>query len=451
MSPRPSLMLMAAAPVLAWTAACGEPDIDQTRQAVVEEGERATVSASLTYRERIALGVDAVAEARLLAIPADGGEPVQIAVQTQPLLGQQPPVAIEIVYDPSDIPDGATLALAGRIEDGAGRMRWSTPEPAAIGADGQAGELQLVRRALPMDAAETSGAELYQCETFQMEVVYDDPQLILTLDGNTYRLDPVQAASGARFAYGQGVSRVEFWSRGEEAMFRIGEDEEYIDCARQAADAGLGGIDEAETYVALGQEPGWRLTLSGNAARLMADYGERVIETEIAAYEPGPDGDIVRAGEGEDAFTVEIAAELCRDIATGMAYPDTVSLMLGEQRYDGCGGDPESLLTGGEWIVQSIGGETVDASPAPAIVFEGNGRMTGRGPCNTFNGGYEIAGEGIDFTGVASTRRACADERLNAVENTFFTALEGLAQYTLGDDGALAIDAGATRIVAARQ
>jgi heat shock protein HslJ/membrane-bound inhibitor of C-type lysozyme len=310
----------------------------------------------------------------------------------------------------------------------------------------------LVRRAVSEDTANgASGGDLYQCQSVQVEADFTDPGLQLTFDGNTYELEPVQAASGARFAMGQGVSRVEFWSRGDNALFRIGEDDDgWEECRRMAPDASMGGIDEAEQYVAMGQEPGWRLILAGSALRLTADYGERTVEAEVTTYDQTPDGDRIRAGEGDEAVEVLISPEQCADIMSGMPYPDTVTVRFDDRELNGCGGDPESLLAGGAWRVTEIGGEAVETEPAPAITFEGNGRMTGRGPCNTFTGGYEMTGEGIVLTGVAATRRACADESLNAVEQRFFAMLDGRAIYQFGEEGEMRVQAGDGEFVAIR-
>jgi heat shock protein HslJ/uncharacterized lipoprotein YbaY len=447
---RRSALLLAGASAFVWTAACGEPDLNGAQQAV-QQAERETVRVRLAYRERIAVGPDAVAEAVLLAVPADGGEPEEIARQTVPLLGAQPPLLVEIVYDLDDVPQGASLVVTGRIEDGA-RMVWNSPEPAEVGAAGRAGEMMLVRRAVSEDTANgASGGDLYQCQSVQVEADFTDPGLQLTFDGNTYELEPVQAASGARFAMGQGVSRVEFWSRGDNALFRIGEDDDgWEECRRMAPDASMGGIDEAEQYVAMGQEPGWRLILAGSALRLTADYGERTVEAEVTTYDQTPDGDRIRAGEGDEAVEVLISPEQCADIMSGMPYPDTVTVRFDDRELNGCGGDPESLLAGGAWRVTEIGGEAVETEPAPAITFEGNGRMTGRGPCNTFTGGYEMTGEGIVLTGVAATRRACADESLNAVEQRFFAMLDGRAIYQFGEEGEMRVQAGDGEFVAIR-
>ena len=420
-------------------SACGEPDIGATRTLVAGEDEQSQATATLSYRERIALGPDAVADAALFAEGGDGEDRIEIARQTTPLLGAQPPVDVQIAYAPSAVPQGAPLTFEARIEDGA-RSVWSTIEPLAVPSDGALGEIALTRRAIPEDAASAREAELYQCESVQLETVYEDPQLVLTFDGNAFRLDPVEAASGARFAAGEGRSRVEFWSRGDEATFRLGEDEEPETCERQAADAAMGGLEDVERYTALGHEPGWRLDVAGNMVRFTGDYGDIEIESEVAGYDRGEGGEVIRAGAGVDALEVRIGVEQCADGATGKPYPDTVSVHLGDRTFEGCGGDPEQLLTGGQWIVRRFGGDAMDYDPPAAIQFEGNGRMTGRGPCNSFTGGYQMTGEGLNFTGVASTRRACVDEQADAAEAAFFTALEGPARYTLDGEGALRIE-----------
>jgi hypothetical protein len=51
-----------------------------------------------------------------------------------------------------------------------------------------------------------------------------------------------------------------------------------------------------------------------------------------------------------------VATILDRPCVDDMPYPDTVIVLAGGTEYRGCGGDPEELLQGAEWVVKDVNG-----------------------------------------------------------------------------------------------
>ena len=84
----------------------------------------ATVTGTVTYRERIALTPEAVVEVQLLDVSLADASAIQIAIQTiKPK--HQVPIPFELIYDPADIDERMTYAVRATIRDG-GRLLFTT-------------------------------------------------------------------------------------------------------------------------------------------------------------------------------------------------------------------------------------------------------------------------------------------------------------------------------------
>jgi putative lipoprotein len=84
-------------------------------------------------------------------------------------------------------------------------------------------------------------------------------------------------------------------------------------------------------------------------------------------------------------------------------------------------------LFGKKWALSEIGDDAVNSTRA-YIEFDGSTkRISGDGGCNRFAGDFEINGAAIRFMRTMSTKRACVDQGIQQIENSF---LSGLAQVT---------------------
>lgn len=90
-------------------------------------------------------------------------------------------------------------------------------------------------------------------------------------------------------------------------------------------------------------------------------------------------------------------------------------------------------LTGREWTVSAINGAGVIEDAAPTIAFLPNG-VTGVSGCNRFNGGYEADDASLSFGALATTRMACAGDRMDQ-ERAFLTLLSRITRYETSEDG----------------
>lgn len=159
--------------------------------------------------------------------------------------------------------------------------------------------------------------------------------LWLFLPGETVRLSPAPAASGAKYS----DELVTFWSKGEEAMLETPHGRIGCMLDHEASvweDAKLRGAD----FRAVGNEPGWHLELfSGQPSLLVSDYGRQRLNFEPAgplAMTPGPGSLFTGQAQGLD-IVVLVTPGPCRDTMVDRQYESRVRVLLGDRVLSGCG------------------------------------------------------------------------------------------------------------------
>ena len=89
------------------------------------------------------------------------------------------------------------------------------------------------------------------------------------------------------------------------------------------------------TYRALGQEPGWTLTMQGDRIDYVGDYGE----TKISVSRPK----VITMFNGHRYETprliVSISHGRCNDAMSGQGYADQVMVIAEGRTVHGCGGE----------------------------------------------------------------------------------------------------------------
>jgi heat shock protein HslJ/membrane-bound inhibitor of C-type lysozyme len=291
-------------------------------------------------------------------------------------------------------------------------------------------------------AAQTAGAQSYTCGDQQISVVVEKGRARVTVGGQALLMNQVPAASGAKYEVA-GDTATSFWSRGRSATLVV-KGKSYPECTQSVAPP------SAAKFTARGNEPGWTLTLAGSDLALMTDMGASKINTRIKE-EAATAGRKLTGSILGRPLVVTLADQICRDSMTGMPYPQSVEITLGDSvPLKGCGGLPGSLLAGNPWTVQQIGGAAPVEGARVSMQFGNDGRVAGQTSCNNFTGKYAIGGEGIRIGPVASTRKACRPELMNQ-EQQFLMALSAVTRFDVGADGQLTLFAGDTaRLVAAR-
>lgn len=202
-------------------------------------------------------------------------------------------------------------------------------------------------------------------------------------------------------------------------------------------------------WTARGQEPGWLLTLEGGRAEFGYNYNQDQHSAEVSGPHPVEGG--VEYIEGPGGLAVTRISKVCADVMSGIPYPDTVTVTLGDEVFRGCGGDPKAVLTGEEWVVEDIGNRGVIDDARVTIGFDtAEGRAGGSGGCNNWGAEYALSGEGISFGDAVSTEMACAEAVMNQ-EQAFHAALRAVTSYTVDETGALILEGSdGARILARR-
>ncbi|MFE8939534.1 META domain-containing protein [Streptomyces sp. NPDC000963] len=96
---------------------------------------------------------------------------------------------------------------------------------------------------------------------------------------------------------------------------------------------------------------------------------------------------------------------------------------------------PDLPLTGTHWTVDkvTVGGSASDAPDDAGVAFEKDGRVVGRGGCNTFNATVAVKGDTLTATPGPMTEIACSEDRMR-FEKELVKAFSGELKGTLRND-----------------
>ncbi|MFA5539247.1 MAG: META domain-containing protein [Gemmobacter sp.] len=394
----------------------------------VFSAEAREIAGAVTYHQRIALDPDAH-----LLVELHDATGTLVAELREEAGGRQVPLPFAFAATPD-----TAYTLRGALILG-GAAHWLS-EPVAIEPGGDPldlGEILLSRhRAL-------SFAAPFRCGDARIGIGFAGDRARLRTPAGLRELAPTPAASGARYA-DPADDTTWVWSRGN--MVAVALDGEELGECLPGIDPGLLPLD------ARGQEPGWMLTLDSARAVYTGNYGETRLEAPMVAPDPVADGGLRLAFDG---FALTLHEALCRDTMTGMPYPLTAGIETGgietggegtgEDSLAGCAGDPATLLAG-EWRLTGLGGDPMPEEGAAATLrFTAEGRVSGRAACNWFAGGYDLTGEGLRLSPMGATMMACAGPAMD-LDQRIFAAFETVDRFDIGTDGALLL-IGADRTV----
>jgi heat shock protein HslJ len=133
-----------------------------------------------------------------------------------------------------------------------------------------------------------------------------------------------------------------------------------------------------------------------------------------------------------------------------MPYPNEVVVVFNGKQLNGCGGDPATLLQGGEWVVDYINGTGIIDRSLVTLNFAADRRISGRASCNTYTGAYTLTGEGLTISKTGVNTMACA-QALMRQEELFLDVLKNVQRFALAPDGTLILRTGDGRTITARR
>lgn len=380
------------------------------------------LSGEVAYRERIALPPDALL---VVELRGPGGIVAETRIETQ---GRQVPLPFAL-----EAPDNGAVRVRGAIFVG-GRPEWVTDAVTVPAGDGPVdlGLLPLMRNVAMGFSTQMD------CGGTAVEIGFIGEGARLRSGGESFDLTSANSASGARYSDGASPETA-FWSKGNTALVTL-KGVDLPECMPMVADSLL-------PLRARGNEPGWTLDVTRTGFVYLGDMGERRVEGALPAGVP--EGNAVRFVVSPDlAFTVERA--LCRDDMSGMPFPVSVTVSDGERQLRGCGGEPADLLEGG-WRVETVADAPMPAGAEASLDFDvASGRVSGKGGCNRYTGGFTLTGEGLSFGPAASTMMACPED-LMSLEQAFHKALKAVDRFDFATDGALELLAGDAVVIRARR
>jgi len=396
----------------AWLAGCASGGRPAPDGVMLIRGEFAS-------RARIALPPDGVVIVELTR-PSDGRV---IADQRIALNGRQVPVAFELRVRREALRPDTGYALRGAVHS-QGRSMWlSDPVDVRLArVDLDVGALML----RPWEAV--AFASRLDCgdRIARVGVVRSGDRDItrLTVDGERYEMNPVVSASGARYE-AAGDPATQLWVKGDRATLTL-RGATLPECAvvRDAPDA----------VRARGNEPNWRLELG--TALLFVGPELRIEGTAPPARIANGVREHAGIVNGR-SINVSLTPRVCRDNMSGMPYPLTAEVVVSGRAFRGCGGEPEALLIGAEWVVEDISGIAVDRSRA-TLDFGVDGRLAGRAACNVYTTTYKLTGESLTIGATATTMMSC-EPSLMEQERRFLEILQRVRTFDVTDTGALVL------------
>ncbi|MEG3180326.1 META domain-containing protein [Sphingomonas sp. LT1P40] len=158
-------------------------------------------------------------------------------------------------------------------------------------------------------------------------------------------------------------------------------------------------------YRALGNEPGWTLTIDSRQMRYDGDYGNTRVNAPTPRVQP------IRNGRRyvTRGLTVEITNRECSDGMSDRRYADTVRVIARGRTVNGCGGEVWELpeLTGQRWRIQQIGSVYNEPRLGKGAVRFDTDRLSATPGCNSFSGAYRIQRGRLIAGPLAGTRKMC--------------------------------------------
>ena len=422
-----------------------------------------TVKGTAIYRERMALPPTAVFEATLEDI-SRADAPAQVLGSVRIENPGAPPFHFEIGYDPGRVQQNHSYAVRARISS-QGRLLFTTDQVYPVLTRGHGTQIELLLRRSGGDAAPAQLPSLQLPATFAGELPCADcpgQRVVLTLfPDRSYRLS--RSYLGVIKGADQDVYELGRWAPGHDDGSRLilhggSEGRRYyrvvsvdrlrlldqqghdIDSAlnyelqRQAdIDPVSGPLALRGLYAYMADAATFNECLTGKRYPVSLEAAHIDMEQAyLALTRDNPGAALLASLEGR-------FEERTSDPVTG---PREHLIVERFERFwpgETCAREAlaQASLTNTYWRPVEIDGEAVtlesgQREPHFVLAPEGN-RVQGSTGCNRIMGGFEQDGDGLRFTGLATTRMACPST-IAQLENRFMNALDAVtSQRIIGE------------------
>ena len=201
-------------------------------------------------------------------------------------------------------------------------------------------------------------------------------------------------------------------------------------------------LKAGDELVALGNEPGWSLTInpSKNQLRFTALDGDS-LSLPVPQPITDPNGSFRYAAEPADSagrIGVLFRPDSCVDNMSGQRFDYRVEVSVRGKSYVGCGVSLRQVaLLQDIWVLTEFGGRTIPVSGSrnelPRLEISlTEGRVTGTTGCNRLSGPVRADTRQIQFGPLATTRMACPGE-VGRFEGDFLEALSQPLTYRVAE------------------
>lgn len=158
-------------------------------------------------------------------------------------------------------------------------------------------------------------------------------------------------------------------------------------------------------YKAVGNEPGWSLTVRSARMDYAGDYGE------VNIAEPTPPD--FRAAHGtyrSGKLRVTISAGPCSDGMSDLVYRQTVRVTADGRTVSGCGGGTiaPNRIAGTSWSVVSVNGKPVPGGPEYFVRFSERD-IAAKFGCNSMGGRFSLNGDHLSVPDLMQTQMGCPE------------------------------------------
>ena len=167
----------------------------------------------------------------------------------------------------------------------------------------------------------------------------------------------------------------------------------------QAVDAG------PVLYKAVGNEPGWSLTVYAARMDYAGDYGQ----VNIAEATP-PDFRAAQGSYRSGKLQVTISPGPCSDGMSDLTYRQTVRVTADGRTVSGCGGGTiaANALAGTNWSVVSVNGKPAPGGSDYYVQF-GDKTLSAKFGCNGMGGQYKLNGDHLAVGNLEQTLIGCPE------------------------------------------
>ncbi|HVK52035.1 MAG TPA: YbaY family lipoprotein [Pseudoxanthomonas sp.] len=304
-------------------------------RATAQAPAQTSIQGTATYRERISLPAGTQLQVQLVDRQL-ADSPAAVVASIDIPATQGPPFAFSLPFDPAKLRANGEYGLHASLRDADGRL-WFVTDTHTPATPGSSAPVQVTLVRVQTDARAHMTDTRWLCGEQRVAARFDpEPAntVTLSLGGPPLVLNQATSGSGARYT---DKFNNEFWNKGRDARLTLA-GKAAVDCRQlDTASPWDSARSRGQAFRGIGNEPGWLVELGAGASPSLhaeLDYGERVVDI---AQVTGADGQW--SGRSSDGANVRLSVQrqACQDVMSGESMPATVSLVVNEKTYSGCG------------------------------------------------------------------------------------------------------------------